>query len=51
MLKLLRIFATVDPDNAAVYEGAPKLGMTLEKIATYQTLNKPVAFYVKYRDK
>ena len=43
-----RIFGTVDPGNIAAYHTLEKLGMTLDKVDTYKTLDKPVRFYVKY---
>lgn len=45
-----KVYTTIDPDNVASETVSKKLGMTLEKTDTYNTLNKTVMYYVKHRD-
>lgn len=49
VLKLPKVYATVDPENIASCRVSEKLGMTIEKEDVYETLGKKVRFYVKYK--
>lgn len=50
-LGVSRVYATIDPKNAASTKVAEKLNFTFQKQATYETLNKIVNFYVRNRNR
>ncbi len=47
VLKVSRIYATVDPENIASCRVSEKLGMVIDRDDMYETLGKKVRFYVK----
>ncbi|MFN8769381.1 MAG: GNAT family N-acetyltransferase [Neisseriaceae bacterium] len=50
VLNCSRIFGTVDPNNIAACKLAEKIGLTFDKEVFYESLNKNVNYYIKYRN-